>query len=284
MLTRIISGIVGISVVVGVLFLGEWQPLVLAGIFALACAEVYGELLSARGLIRNYKISLPCLVLAALAAFFPDFTYVIGRYQISGYLVCLFLLIIIMFFIMVLNHEKFKFDDLTFVIGTFALITFAFHFICEAIYQDYASVEGASRVSYYIVLILGVPWLADAGAYFGGTFFGKHKLCPKISPKKTVEGAAFGILFGTLGALAIGYVFGFIYGGFVPNYLILLIIGVANSFLSILGDLAFSLIKRNCHIKDYGSIIPGHGGLLDRFDSVIFTAPVVYFALFFAGL
>lgn len=111
---------------------------------------------------------------------------------------------------------------------------------------------------------------------FIGASFGKHKLCPKISPKKTVEGAIGGILFCDLTAIIIGLIFHFcVMPDANINFWALILLGVIDAPVSILGDLSFSLIKRNYGIKDYGSIFPGHGGMLDRFDSVIFTAPVL---------
>ena len=131
------------------------------------------------------------------------------------------------------------------------------------------------------MLTIGIPWVADAGAYFAGVKLGKRKLCPKISPKKTVEGALGGLLAGVLSALIFGFVFDFIFGYSYVNYFALIIIGIINTPLSMLGDLGFSIIKRNLGIKDYGSIIPGHGGVLDRFDSVVVTAPLVYIVSLF---
>ena len=111
---------------------------------------------------------------------------------------------------------------------------------------------------------------------FIGASFGKHKLCPKISPKKTVEGAIGGILFCDLTAVIIGLIFHFcVMPDANINFWALILLGVIDAPVSILGDLSFSLIKRNYGIKDYGSIFPGHGGMLDRFDSIIFTAPVL---------
>ena len=121
------------------------------------------------------------------------------------------------------------------------------------------------------------PWLADAGAYFGGSRFGKKKLCPKISPKKTVEGAVSGFIIGTVLSLLVGIIFEafFFKNGETVNYIYLLIFSLLGAVVSIVGDLSFSLIKRSCGVKDYGSLMPGHGGMLDRFDSVIFTAPIL---------
>ncbi len=121
-------------------------------------------------------------------------------------------------------------------------------------------------------LIYLSSWIADTAAYFAGRFFGKHKMAPILSPKKTVEGAIGGIL----GAGVFGLLFALIFNG--GNQVIqYFIICAAGAVISIFGDLTASAIKRDHGIKDYGHLIPGHGGILDRFDSVIFTAPVIYF-------
>lgn len=127
---------------------------------------------------------------------------------------------------------------------------------------------------YYILMPFAAAFLSDTGAYFVGIFFGKHKLAPVISPKKTVEG-----LFGGLGCAILGMV---IYGavlqlafGFEVNYLYALAYGLLGSACGVFGDLSFSVVKRQTGIKDYGNLIPGHGGILDRFDSVIVVAPLI---------
>jgi phosphatidate cytidylyltransferase len=131
--------------------------------------------------------------------------------------------------------------------------------------------------TFFLVFPIGVAWCADAGAYFTGVFFGKRKLCPKVSPNKTVEGFLGGIVVGTVSALIIGFIYSFVYSKAEFNYVLILLLGLLASIISVLGDLSFSLIKRSCKIKDFGSIFPGHGGFLDRFDSVIFAAPLIYF-------
>ncbi len=136
-----------------------------------------------------------------------------------------------------------------------------------------------------MAVIFVIAWGSDTFAYFSGTFFGKHKLIPKVSPKKTVEGAV-GAIVGTA-LLCMLYVWimakvGYPLGGDVPNsgiYLKFALTGVVGSVLSQLGDLAASAIKRDAGIKDYGKIFPGHGGFMDRFDSVLFIAPIVYYMI-----
>lgn len=128
-------------------------------------------------------------------------------------------------------------------------------------------------------LIFICSWGSDTFAYLIGSVLGKHKMAPHLSPNKSVEGAAGGIagaaLLGALFGWAVQSVTGM---GVIPAFTIASAIGAV---VSIFGDLAASAIKRNYDIKDYGKIIPGHGGILDRYDSVIFTAPVVYWVLYF---
>lgn len=132
-------------------------------------------------------------------------------------------------------------------------------------------------------------WLAfisafgcDTGAYFSGYFFGKRKLCPALSPKKTIEGAIGGVITATVLSLLYGLWINKFYPIEGANILLLCgLTGFIGSFLSQIGDLAASSIKRQVGIKDYGNLMPGHGGVLDRFDSVIMTAPVLYYIMLF---
>ncbi|MDO4749812.1 MAG: phosphatidate cytidylyltransferase [Eubacteriales bacterium] len=128
------------------------------------------------------------------------------------------------------------------------------------------------------LLPLAVTFASDSGAYFMGVFLGKHPLAPQLSPKKTIEGT----IGGFLGSIAVTMIFGFVcqLAGFSVNYLILLGYAVIGSFICQVGDLSFSAFKRLCDVKDYGNLIPGHGGVLDRFDSMHFTAPLIEVLVF----
>lgn len=131
---------------------------------------------------------------------------------------------------------------------------------------------------YLVWMIFINSWISDTCAYLVGVMLGKHKLAPVLSPKKSVEGAVGGIVGSAL--------VGALYGGYLDAVLgtddlaiLLLVVGGVGSVISQIGDLAASAIKRNYDIKDYGKLIPGHGGIMDRFDSVIFTAPITYFLI-----
>ncbi|MDO4284034.1 MAG: phosphatidate cytidylyltransferase [Eubacteriales bacterium] len=129
---------------------------------------------------------------------------------------------------------------------------------------------------YIYALIFFCSWICDTCAYASGMLFGKHKLVPVLSPKKTIEGSIGGVIGSALLCLGAAFVLEYQY----PEehlQLQFLIIGICGSIISQIGDLAASAIKRNHQIKDYGTCIPGHGGIMDRFDSVIFTAPIIYF-------
>jgi phosphatidate cytidylyltransferase len=124
-------------------------------------------------------------------------------------------------------------------------------------------------------LIFFCAWICDTCAWAAGKAFGRHKMTPLLSPHKTIEGAVGGVLGSTLLCIFAAYLVSVVvpgenlYGAFA-------VIGIAGSLLGMVGDLAASAIKRNHDIKDYGKVIPGHGGIMDRFDSIIFTAPVIY--------
>ena len=118
-----------------------------------------------------------------------------------------------------------------------------------------------------------MAFMSDAGAYFIGVFFGKHKLCPQISPKKSVEGLIGGVVIGTLSLLLYGLIVNFFFD-LGLGYVSLMIYGMIGTMASAFGDLCLSVIKRQTGIKDYGNLIPGHGGVLDRLDSVLIAAPL----------
>ena len=133
---------------------------------------------------------------------------------------------------------------------------------------------------YLVWMIFISSWISDTCAYFVGVMFGKHKLAPVLSPKKSIEGSVGGIV----GAAIVGAVFGYYLDNVlgVDQFAILLaIVGGIGSIISQVGDLAASAIKRNHEIKDYGNLIPGHGGIMDRFDSALFVMPVLYSAIYF---
>ena len=134
-----------------------------------------------------------------------------------------------------------------------------------------------SRGAYIVWLVFLCSWGCDTCAYCVGVLFGKHKMSPKLSPKKSVEGAVGGVVGSMLLTFLYVSVFRGAMGVTTKETLLLAAISGAGALISMVGDLTASAIKRNYDIKDYGTLIPGHGGILDRFDSVIFTAPIIYY-------
>ena len=164
---------------------------------------------------------------------------------------------------------KFAFlpDTMVFVLGVLILMMFAYE------YQTRMIEVGA----YIVWLVFLCSWGCDTCAYCVGMLIGKHKMSPKLSPKKSVEGAVGGVV----GAALLTIIYGMIFKSAMQidqtHVWIMAGISAVGALISMVGDLTASAIKRNYEIKDYGKLIPGHGGILDRFDSVIFTAPIIYF-------
>ncbi|OFI07721.1 phosphatidate cytidylyltransferase [Clostridium acetireducens DSM 10703] len=179
-------------------------------------------------------------------------------------------LIIIMLSIPIINL-KYNFIDASITIIGFLYIPICFSFIVLTNFKDYGN--------YLIWLIFISSWLCDTAAYYTGKFFGKNKLCPKVSPKKTIEGSIGGFIGSIIGCGLFG-VFCIHNGVNIPiyNYYI---IGAICGIVCQFGDLVASSIKRYVGIKDYSNLIPGHGGILDRFDSILFSAVAVYYYISF---
>lgn len=256
---RIITAAVGISLCIAVLILGAFFPIVISIAMSLLSAAMVFEYLHAGSLFKNYGVLITCLLFSLIMPLTVNTAF---------RLIPIYLFSVILFTVMIISHKTVSFNKLAFAYAGTLMISLSISSISVLAFKTYSI--------YYIIVALAVPWLADAGAYFIGTFFGKTKLCPDISPKKTVEGAVGGLLTGIVGGLLISVIFQFIvYKSVSVNYLLVLLVSVLSSVISIIGDLTFSLIKRSCGLKDFGSIMPGHGGFCDRFDSVIFCAPLV---------
>lgn len=178
------------------------------------------------------------------------------------------------------NSQTLDFKKVAGMLAFGAMLLLCFYSLIELKYLLPQEKYGSDAL-YIIFLILGFAWGGDSAAYLTGRAFGKHKLAPVVSPNKTVEGAVGAVV----GSVAVGAIITAIYGAMTGNqvihgltlqhYLIICLLGAVASVLGMLGDLFASAVKRQCGIKDYGYIFPGHGGILDRFDSLLFIAPFV---------
>ena len=252
MLTRILTAVIGIAIGIVILLFAD-TFLLGASVAALSVMIVFEVLSNCKFL--EYKIhSAVCFVFSAALPFLTQYCS-----------------IFIMMTAFVMSHKKIKFDHLCVMITVTLLSSMAM--CCLIKLKELDEIHG----TIYIVICLAAAWLSDGVAYFVGTFFGKHKLCPEISPKKTVEGAVGGVIGGAIVLVIFAVVYHAIRtaGGLVfdVNYVLLAICGLISGVLAIIGDLTASLLKRQHNIKDFGKIMPGHGGVLDRFDSVLFVAP-----------
>ena len=274
MLKRTITGVVAALIFLPFLifshtyaFLAFWQ---------LICLIAAYELLRCTGLLRHLSLAIPAFLFAGLLpmctralpvswlsglSFFDgqNFFHTVGIFAF----LCLFFLLSASVF----SKGRYKIPDVMLLFALLFYVTVSLSSIVLLRDEDWGQ--------YLYLLVFITAWGSDIFAYFCGRLFGKHKLIPEVSPKKTVEGAVGGILC----CAGLTVLYGFVVGRFfdlTPNYLPLFLAGVVMSVVSMLGDLIMSYVKRHYGIKDYGWLLPGHGGILDRFDSVLVTAPFLF--------
>ncbi|MBQ7923229.1 MAG: phosphatidate cytidylyltransferase [Clostridia bacterium] len=189
--------------------------------------------------------------------------------EVINILACsMFLLLLYYFVLAVFSKGKISIEALAvfFMMTIYIVVSFT----CLVLLRN-----GINGTYFYLLPFVGA-WISDTFAYFTGRLFGKHKLIPEVSPKKTIEGSIGGIVFTAISFVVYGIVFKKLFPGMESDYILLAVMGAAASVISQVGDLIASVIKRHYGIKDYGKLFPGHGGVMDRFDSVLATAPVVY--------
>lgn len=256
--TRLLSGIVLVLLALLFIIHGGYLLLTVLGIISLIglfeLYRVFGIEKSAPGIV-GYVAAIVYYLNVAFG-FIPD----IMMFVMALLIVCMC--------VFVFGYPKFHANQ---IIATFFGV-FYVAVMLSCIYET-RSLEGGR---YLVWLIFLCSWGCDTCAYCVGMLFGKHKMAPVLSPKKSIEGAVGGVV----GAALLGAIYAVATGSYNPNPahtpLIYAIICGVGALVSMVGDLAASAIKRQENIKDYGTLIPGHGGILDRFDSVIFTAPVIY--------
>ena len=255
MLQRIITGVLGIIPVILILFSNE-----IVVHIAVALISIYAlcEMYSAVGISKKTTVYV-------LSILFSAIFFIVEFKSIAPFL---FAYVILLLILVVFNHQNIKITDISTALFMLFYIVFAMAHIIMVRKAPFGNIN--------IILIFLGAFATDTFAYFVGVTMGKHKLCPEISPKKTIEGAVGGLLGGVVCFLIMGYIVDATLNADV-NYLHLIILGLICSILSELGDLAASIIKRQYGIKDFGKILPGHGGVMDRLDSIIFIAPLIYY-------
>lgn len=268
---RVLSGVVIAVVAISVLLLMNTVvfPIVWTVLAVMAVYEI--EKVTQ---IKNKALVVLSLVFSALFCLNECFGFVDVSYS-----AVLAIYVLIMLTIMLIGYDITKFEHVAVAFFASVAVPFAFSIF---VYLRDINVHSDGKFSktegiYLILLVLVCSWLTDVFAYFTGRAFGKHKLCPKISPKKTVEGAIGGIIIPAIINIIVLAVFEkFFFDGTIIPYWAMLIISPVLSVASMLGDLSASTIKRNFGVKDFSNLIPGHGGIMDRFDSCLFVLPAIY--------
>ena len=229
--------------------------------------------LSVIGVIEITRVLNLSKTLTLIIIPFIFFYYIIVvKYAREAILLFLISMILLLLVFYVFSYPKYSIKDIALTIFTIFYVPVMFSFV-------YLLREQRGQFGKYIVWLIFISsWGCDTFAYLTGLIFGKHKLTEQVSPHKTIEGSIGGIL----GSILLGVVYVFVLNNFVKIDITMSLIRVSiacalSAIFSQIGDLTASAIKREYSIKDYGNLIPGHGGVLDRFDSVIFTAPIIYF-------
>ena len=278
---RIISAGVGIAILFVVMFF--YTGIVLNIVIGLVAAlGVYEILKAVKHTINHRLLSGTAILFAFLVPFL--ITFLIDQAKTSTHLAIFAVYAFVLCCILLIQHDRLSINQVGMVFMMSVIIPEALG--CLVRMRD---IYDQRHIGFFYILIaLASAWIADAGAYFAGSIFGKTKLAPKISPKKTVEGLIGGVIVNVivLVLLAFGYeqISHAIGGAVKINYIALMIIGIPSALIGTVGDLTFSLIKRQNGIKDFGTLMPGHGGILDRFDSAIFTVPFFYLVLNFVDV
>ncbi len=261
-LERLISGIILVIIALVTIILGK--DVLLVTVVAISVIGFY-ELAKVYGL--QWKLPGICGYIATIGY------YALIRMDYKEYIIVFFIAyLIVLMGTYVFTFPKFKAEDvMVCFFGMFYVVL-----MLSYIYQVRMMQDGA----YIVWLIFLCSWGCDTCAYLVGVMFGKHKMAPVLSPKKSIEGGIGGVA----GAALLGFIYATIFKDKITidnANIIFPIVCAVGGIISQIGDLTASGIKRNHDIKDYSRLIPGHGGILDRFDSVIITAPIIYYLVAF---
>ena len=264
MRTRIITALVGITLMIPVFWYSDTY--LLPTVMALLCVVGNFELMRCIGVHKKYALAVPQYVIAAAMPFLMR----LGGTSTDYFEAAVFIHVALMCYMLALavfSHGKMRVEQ--------AAMTFA---ICLYINMGFGSVvllrDFEDKGVYIFLLVFIGAWISDIFAYFCGMAFGKHKLIPDVSPKKTVEGSVGAVVFTALAFVLYGVIISHSFDVRL-NAAALGVFGAIMSVVSQIGDLSASLIKREYGIKDYGACFPGHGGVIDRFDSALAVSSVL---------
>lgn len=260
MKSRILVACVGIPLLLAILLF--CPPICLPIVLAVLCVRAVYELLFTTGYVRKP----PLLIATGVVAVLVPFWYYFGCSTLGA-------VAVLLLFLMALCGCAIS-SGQTVTLGQMGACFLA-GVLLPMLLATFVLMRDLPHAKFYLLLPFVSAFASDAFALFAGMAFGKHKLAPVLSPKKTIEGSVGGFLGAILCCVLYGIAVGIWFDG-AANYAVLTLYGAVGSVVSQLGDLSFSYIKREFAIKDYGHLMPGHGGVLDRFDSVMFCAPMTY--------
>lgn len=294
MRTRILSAVVGLAIVVPALFLGDWIYFALMTIaLGIACWEILGCAHK-----RLPVIFVAYFLFVALITYWPIFKTIltngIEASRIETYYTSIYLPVIVvvsgffLLFLLTVIYKDFSVVDACFLIAMGILIGFGFQCLYFLRYYPMTlfgiesqtmqfTIENTFRPSLLLLFVILSTFATDTGAYFVGVFFGKNKMNERISPKKTWEGFVGGIIVSFIVSTGVAIIFAVCKYPILDildlnHWYFILILALLIPIFATLGDFVFSSIKRYWGIKDYGKLIPGHGGVLDRLDSIFFAS------------
>lgn len=258
MLTRVLTGVAALCVLIPVLIFSSTPVLPIAmAIVAVVCLY---EIFKCVGMHKRVAVVLPPYLFALVSPFLIRYMESRVQFAMIAFMAAA-LYLLYLFPLIIWSHGKLSFGE---TLTSYALTVYIIGALLSILYiRDFQ--ENGKYI--YLLIFIGA-WVTDVFAYFTGFLFGRHKLIEDVSPKKTIEGSIGGIAFCALGFAILGLVVDHCFGQ-NANILFLIIAGVIVSVISQIGDLIMSVVKRHYGIKDYGRIFPGHGGMLDRFDSIL---------------
>lgn len=263
MLRRLSTSLIFAAIMITFLFF--WQTPLMMVMVAGVSSIVLSEILSAGGHHKKKQYFIPSIAFAIACPFCNT---------LQTFLIAAMIYLVAMLIPLVHNMFGAEFQTVTFIISITVFVSTALSTMI------YFRTYGEQRYVFYLLVAAGCAWWSDSWALFIGTAFGKHKLCPNISPRKTVEGFIGGYAGAVLCNMMMGAIYAGISGGALQiNYLNIAVISIVVTPIGVLGDLIASVYKRQLGIKDYGYIMPGHGGLYDRFDSAMLTIPAAFLLL-----
>ena len=270
MKARVLFGVIGFVAVLLALYV--FPPIVLEIAVALLCLFATYEVLGATRLVHNRLELLLCLLVSVGLAVGHFSVLPLDLQDVVQGLI--FVLLVGSFAVELKFHDSMNVSQVSWGFFGALIVPYLMLSLVRIFQMDFLPIGDTDlQIGQFIVLLpLLAAWGADTCALFAGMFFGKHKLAPVVSPKKTVEGAVGGVIGGAVLVLLAALLMNTFLDLDMPIWAAL-VLGGAGAVLGEIGDLSFSIIKRQTGIKDYGHIFPGHGGVLDRFDSVLFVAP-----------